>query len=62
MLINSLFLGTVIGGSIWAFEVFALTDSAKILLLGVMLIAVACWTRRFLKGKATRDSDVSASL
>lgn len=48
MLAGSVFLGSILL-SVWALETMSLSDSAKVLLLGVILVCVAILSRRYLK-------------
>lgn len=49
MIVASLLLGSVLIGATWALGALSLPESAKLLLLGVILVAVAVWIRRYLK-------------
>jgi hypothetical protein len=49
MIGTTLVIGSVIVGATWALEALSLPESAKVLLLGVMLVGVAVWSRRYLK-------------
>jgi hypothetical protein len=49
MIVTSLLLGAVLIGATWALEALSLPESAKLLLLGVILVGIAVWNRRYLK-------------
>jgi hypothetical protein len=48
MLVGSLLVGLLLVGATSALEFLSLSESAKILLLGVVLVGVAIWSRRYL--------------
>ena len=48
MLVGSLLLGLLLVGATSALELLSLSESAKVLLLGVVLVGVAIWSRRYL--------------
>ena len=49
MIVTSLLLGSVLLGATWALEALSLPESAKVLLLGVILVGIAVWSRKYLK-------------
>jgi hypothetical protein len=49
MIVTSLLLGSVLIGATWALAALSLPEPAKLLLLGVILVGIAVWTRRYLK-------------
>jgi hypothetical protein len=49
MIVTSLLLGSVLIGATWALDALSLPESAKLLLLGVILVGIAVWSRRYLK-------------
>jgi len=49
MIVTSLLLGSILIGATWALEALSLSESAKLLLLGVILVGIAVWSRRYLK-------------
>jgi hypothetical protein len=49
MLVGSLLLGLLLVGAASALEFLSLSESDKVLLLGVVLVGVAIWSRRYLK-------------
>jgi hypothetical protein len=53
MIVTSLLLGSVLIGATWALEALSLPESAKLLLLGVILVGIAVWSRRYLKHRSS---------
>jgi LPXTG-motif cell wall-anchored protein len=49
MITTSLLIGSVLVGATWALEALSLSESSKLLLLGVILLGVALWSRRYRK-------------
>ena len=49
MIVTTLLLGSVLVGATWALQALSLSEPAKMLLLGVILVGVAVWSRRYLK-------------
>lgn len=54
MFLTTLLTVSAIAVVMWAFEASSLSNPAKILLVGVILIVIASWSRRWrrIKGKA----------
>jgi hypothetical protein len=53
MLVGSLLLGLLLVGAISALEFLSLSESAKVLLLGVVLVGIAILSRRYLKHRSS---------
>jgi hypothetical protein len=47
MMITSLILGSVLLGATWALDSLTLPESSRVLLLGVILVVIALWSRRY---------------
>jgi hypothetical protein len=51
MFITTLLAVSAIAAATWAFGALSLSNPVKILLVGVILIAIARWTRRLMRNK-----------
>jgi hypothetical protein len=49
MIVTSLLMGSGLVGVIWALDALSLSESAKVLLLGGLLVGIAVWSRRYFK-------------
>lgn len=51
MIIATLLTVSAIAAATWAFQAFSLSNPVKILLVGVILILIATWTKRLMRNK-----------
>jgi protein-S-isoprenylcysteine O-methyltransferase Ste14 len=57
MFVATIVACSVIIGGTCALQVFSLSDSSRVVVLGLLLLAVAAWTRWFVKRNGRSEGD-----